>query len=223
MSVGNRLKDERLRLKRSQTEFATLAGVKKGTQINWEKGTSSPTADALVAYSQVGADVLYILTGKRSPDRPDNVGNRIEDQLDKIERDLKAPTAIYPEHTEEEAERLTIEAATNQLSSILKFDTGSMTPETAQRASELLRIVSSPEQLSLLRAADFARHRRTRDRIKSELIEYIDGAPFSPSGEVIAQIVIMAQEYGVPVYLLANLFWDIAIEATGQSKYSSGD
>lgn len=66
MTVGERLKLERVRLQMSQTDFAALAGAKKGTQISWEKDASSPNAAALVAFAEAGADVLYILTGQRS-------------------------------------------------------------------------------------------------------------------------------------------------------------
>lgn len=64
--IGKRLKEERERLKLSQTEFAALAGAAKRTQIDWEKEVSSPTAGQLATFAQVGADVQYIVTGIRS-------------------------------------------------------------------------------------------------------------------------------------------------------------
>lgn len=63
--IGSRLKEERERLGYTQPAFAELAGAKKRTLIDWEKGVSSPTAVQLSALAGVGADVLYILTGQR--------------------------------------------------------------------------------------------------------------------------------------------------------------
>ena len=66
MSIHERLKAERERLHLSQPSLATLASVGKTTVINWEKGASAPDAVQLAAIASAGADVLYILTGRRS-------------------------------------------------------------------------------------------------------------------------------------------------------------
>lgn len=63
MSIGARIKEERERLAYNQTDFAAMVGATKQSQINWEKGLSSPNADALHIWSQVGLDVLYVVTG----------------------------------------------------------------------------------------------------------------------------------------------------------------
>jgi transcriptional regulator with XRE-family HTH domain len=65
-TIGDRLKEERGRMKRNQTDFAALAGVGKTTQINYESGTRSPDAEYLAAIALAGADVLYVLTGRYS-------------------------------------------------------------------------------------------------------------------------------------------------------------
>lgn len=64
--IGNRLKEERERLGYTQPVFAELAGAKKRTLIDWEKGVSSPTAVQLSALAEVGIDVIYVITGHRS-------------------------------------------------------------------------------------------------------------------------------------------------------------
>jgi transcriptional regulator with XRE-family HTH domain len=61
---GLRLREERERLGISQTEFARIGGASKGSQILYEKG-KPPTADYLEAIAEAGADVTYILTGRR--------------------------------------------------------------------------------------------------------------------------------------------------------------
>lgn len=66
MSIGRRLREERERLGFTQPDFARLAGASKGTQIQWEKDGTSPSALALNAFADAGADVLYILTGRRA-------------------------------------------------------------------------------------------------------------------------------------------------------------
>jgi len=65
MSIGERLKEERQRLKLSQTAFGLLAGAGKTTVISWERGTAFPNAQFLEQAALVGADVRYIVTGMR--------------------------------------------------------------------------------------------------------------------------------------------------------------
>lgn len=64
-TVGSRLLKERERLGKSQTEMAEQGGVKKNAQINYEKDKRSPDADYLTRIANAGADVNYILTGRR--------------------------------------------------------------------------------------------------------------------------------------------------------------
>lgn len=66
MEIGERLKEERIRLGLSQTELAELGCVQRNTLFNYEKGVRSPDADFLARIAGRGADVLYIVTGRRS-------------------------------------------------------------------------------------------------------------------------------------------------------------
>jgi len=65
MSIAERLKSERKRLGYSQTDFAAIGGASKGSQISWEKGAATPNAAFLAAVAEKGADILYIVTGRR--------------------------------------------------------------------------------------------------------------------------------------------------------------
>lgn len=47
----------------NQTQFAVLGGVKKETQLNYEKGLRKPDSDYLCALSEKGIDVTYLITG----------------------------------------------------------------------------------------------------------------------------------------------------------------
>jgi transcriptional regulator with XRE-family HTH domain len=65
MSIGTRLREERLRLGKSQDEFAHLAGVQRRAHIRYEQDERVPDAAYLAAIAAAGADVTYILTGRR--------------------------------------------------------------------------------------------------------------------------------------------------------------
>lgn len=60
--VGDRLREERERLGLTQDAL----GVTSKTQRLYENGERSPDAAYLKNFSQLGADVLYILNGQRA-------------------------------------------------------------------------------------------------------------------------------------------------------------
>lgn len=62
----DRLKEERERLAFSQEAMGALGGVRKQAQHLYEAGTRKPDSDYLESIAKHGADVLYILTGRRS-------------------------------------------------------------------------------------------------------------------------------------------------------------
>ncbi|WP_368762665.1 helix-turn-helix domain-containing protein [Klebsiella michiganensis] len=64
-TLSERLKEERNRIGMSQTEFGALAGVGKTTQINYENGSRSPSADYLAALFDNNVDIQYVVTGIR--------------------------------------------------------------------------------------------------------------------------------------------------------------
>jgi len=65
-TIGNRLKEERERMRLNQTSFGDLGGVKKQAQLKYEKDDRAPDAKYLADIAAGGADVLYILTGERT-------------------------------------------------------------------------------------------------------------------------------------------------------------
>ncbi|WP_121863194.1 helix-turn-helix transcriptional regulator [Burkholderia sp. Nafp2/4-1b] len=65
-SLGERLREERIRIGLSQKEFGAIAGMTKQTQFNYEAGTRSPDVIYLMALRSVGIDLWYVLTGERS-------------------------------------------------------------------------------------------------------------------------------------------------------------
>lgn len=66
MSVAERLREERARAGLTQEEVAAIGGVKKLTQISYEKGRSAPDTDYLLAVAAAGIDAGYVLLGRRS-------------------------------------------------------------------------------------------------------------------------------------------------------------
>jgi len=65
--IGQRLREERLRLGMSQEEFGVMGGVTKRAQLNYETGIRSPDTNYLFTIASIGeVDVQYVITGKRS-------------------------------------------------------------------------------------------------------------------------------------------------------------
>lgn len=63
---GQRLQQERNQLGLSQAQMAEAGGVKRGSQVSYEKGERPPTAEYLFGIAAEGADIQYIVTGVRS-------------------------------------------------------------------------------------------------------------------------------------------------------------
>lgn len=61
---------ERERLAQTQDAFAAAGGIGKRALIHYEKGERAPDAVFLSAISAIGADVLYIITGRREAAAP---------------------------------------------------------------------------------------------------------------------------------------------------------
>nr|VFK20382.1 MAG: Helix-turn-helix domain-containing protein [Candidatus Kentron sp. LPFa] len=105
MQKNEKLREERKRLGYNQADFAAIGGITVNTQYLYEKGKRSPDSVYLSAISKAGADVLYILTGKRSvhedslkPEEEallDNYRNSSEDSQ-RILRETSAALAQQP-------------------------------------------------------------------------------------------------------------------------------
>lgn len=64
--IGERIRSERDRLGLSQQKAADAVGVRREMWAKWEAG-SEPGAKALAGMALAGADVLFIVTGHRTP------------------------------------------------------------------------------------------------------------------------------------------------------------
>lgn len=84
-AIGERIKEERVRLKLGVGEFAFHAGVSDRSQRNYENGDRLPDAEYLARIqASTDADVDYILSGERAVyvSRADE----LEEQCDNVER-----------------------------------------------------------------------------------------------------------------------------------------
>ncbi|MFJ3486103.1 helix-turn-helix domain-containing protein [Pseudomonas sp. NPDC090202] len=64
IGIGLRLRQERNRLKLSQSALGSLGGVETNAQGNYESGARSPKADYLLRIAEAGVDITFVLTGK---------------------------------------------------------------------------------------------------------------------------------------------------------------
>ncbi|WP_141723527.1 helix-turn-helix domain-containing protein [Burkholderia sp. A2] len=85
---SQRLKEERQRLGLNQTAFASLGGVSKDAQLNYENGSRRPDSAYLEAVAHHGVDVLYALTGQR------DVTALSVDEGDLVRRYREAPAVV---------------------------------------------------------------------------------------------------------------------------------
>ncbi len=88
-SPRDRIKEERKRLKLTQSAIAKLFGIQRETWSRYESGTISPGMDVLSAFSRIGADIQYILTGQKQTELILS-----EDEKELIELYRSAPLAI---------------------------------------------------------------------------------------------------------------------------------
>ena len=61
--LGDRLKSERIRIKRTQSELAAIGGVRANAQLHYEQGRRQPSAVYFAAIARCGIDISYILLG----------------------------------------------------------------------------------------------------------------------------------------------------------------
>ncbi len=80
--IGSRLRQERERLGLSQKVFGEIGGVEANAQGKYESGDRAPKADYLSRVAARGVDVLYVLTGSRTPVQAGRLSRTEEKVLD---------------------------------------------------------------------------------------------------------------------------------------------
>ncbi|HFW5072111.1 TPA: helix-turn-helix domain-containing protein [Salmonella enterica subsp. diarizonae serovar 61:l,v:z35] len=66
-TLGVRLREERKKMGLNQEDFAALVSSSRGSQASYEQDKKIPGGAYLSALEGIGVDILYILTGKRTP------------------------------------------------------------------------------------------------------------------------------------------------------------
>ncbi|WAH56714.1 helix-turn-helix transcriptional regulator [Pseudomonas silvicola] len=79
--IGSRLREERDRLGLTQKEFGDIGGVEPNAQGKYESGERTPKANYLAKVATQGVDVLYVLTGVRTPIPADRLSQAEEHVL----------------------------------------------------------------------------------------------------------------------------------------------
>lgn len=73
--IGARLQAERKRLDLTQEQFALVVGVSKRTVASYESGAREAGAALLSLAAEAGVDVLYVVTGSRTPQAADGLSS----------------------------------------------------------------------------------------------------------------------------------------------------
>jgi transcriptional regulator with XRE-family HTH domain len=84
--VGERLREERLRLCLSQDEIAAVGGVTRRTQTAYESDGGGLNAGYLVAVRELGVDIFYVLTGERLPTHDADPGVTNDDEQEVLRK-----------------------------------------------------------------------------------------------------------------------------------------
>ncbi|MCY1399272.1 anaerobic benzoate catabolism transcriptional regulator [compost metagenome] len=98
-ATGARLQEERKRLGLNQDEFAQHVGVAKRTLAGYEGGSGDVGATVLGVASDLGVDVLYVVTGVRTPAPADS--------LSPLEARVVSRLRSMPEPSQETVDRVT--------------------------------------------------------------------------------------------------------------------
>jgi len=175
--------------------------------MKWEKNEGVPNANALQLWAEIGADVLYILTGRRVPEEQRTIQS-IQNDLDRIRRLIVNPPRAGLQDASS-ADAVILERSTNVVTAILNYDRDLLTPSLKEEAENLLNILQNPMGLTLYRAADFAQMRSRRKAARAALLEWIGEEAYSPSETVINLLVTLNIEYSVPERLIAEIIEEL--------------
>ncbi len=204
MTLGARIQEERQRLGLNQTDFAALAGASRRAMANWEADGAAPLVTALIAWGDAGADTLYILTGKRTPDRPDPFVAHMSENLSEIRREVLDPgRKRRPGESNVNVEERVLREAGFELRAFLQHET--LPPDLLEEARSLLAIVENRERLDLFRAVDAAQKRERREEEKELLAIWFQGCTYQPDDNALKFMAMVALDYSVPPRILVEL------------------
>lgn len=65
VSVGQRLREERVRMGKTIDQFAEVSGIHRNSVRAYEEGSRSANTALLLIFQDVGVDIGYVLSGQR--------------------------------------------------------------------------------------------------------------------------------------------------------------
>jgi transcriptional regulator with XRE-family HTH domain len=107
-SIGNRLKEERARIGITQEKMALAGGIQKRAQARYEAGERCPDGHYLSLIAELGIDVNYVLTGRRTAANNEDSFSSEDLQL------LRLINLLAPEQKNETVEDIRKTAQRNQ-------------------------------------------------------------------------------------------------------------
>jgi transcriptional regulator with XRE-family HTH domain len=124
-SIGARLCEERVRLQMTQGALAKAVGISRTSATMYEAGRQMPGAEVMLGLHHLGADILFILTGKRARNAPLDV-SRFDAALTEANRQSR-----------ENNEQLNQRELLNRAWVIYQALTSFMVAQTTNRAGDL--------------------------------------------------------------------------------------
>ncbi|EDU0501367.1 helix-turn-helix transcriptional regulator [Salmonella enterica] len=88
--IGQRLREERERLGFSQTAMSKVCGVAFRTYCDYEAGKSEPKASTLASLAEFGVDILFVLSGGKTP----KIDGISEDEQEVVKMYREAPLTV---------------------------------------------------------------------------------------------------------------------------------
>ncbi|ECI5108698.1 XRE family transcriptional regulator [Salmonella enterica subsp. diarizonae] len=90
MQISDRLRNERERLGLSQTAMSKVCSVAFRTYCDYEAGKSEPKASTLASLAEFGVDILFVLSGVKTP----KIDGISEDEQEVVKMYRAAPLAV---------------------------------------------------------------------------------------------------------------------------------
>ena len=95
LQISDFLKSERERLGLTQEEIASKCGVSKRTYIYYEQGERVPNTDFLAALTQIGGDVMYVLSGIRGVAQLSSLENMVLNAFNALNDEEKLQALVF--------------------------------------------------------------------------------------------------------------------------------
>ncbi|PAL25516.1 helix-turn-helix domain-containing protein [Sphingopyxis sp. GW247-27LB] len=82
--IGERLREERVRLGLKQEELADRTGISKNSLGAYERGATAMNVVMLLVFQDVKIDIGYVLTGRRTDRSLDNITAQLIEMIGKL-------------------------------------------------------------------------------------------------------------------------------------------